>query len=374
MYQKSTGSTRKFVYEIDMVCQETIIELKNIQCKYHIMKFDKCDNSIEDDLDEQVVEDNNENNENTNAYVSVKGYIYFGNARNICGIKTLLNIDNVKPSNISHNEVLLRYKLGDYWENSIIPKQGRKKEAMVAQPEEIVITNKLMNETIIHLLKQSIEMHNDSNSVGKQHNDLLNVFIESNRLLQEEIKELKQTQVITVSNNSNNIIEKVENNKTFNINVFLNEECKNAISLKEFVEMIEIQESDLFYAKNNGLVEAITNIFQRELLNYEVKKRPVHCTDVKREVLHIKEDEGWVKESAQDSTRFQRAITYIADKKIQKLSEYVEKHPEMKNVRSAGYEEGLKMMIGIMGGTEHPNIMKKKVQKNIAKVVYLAKG
>jgi hypothetical protein len=209
------------------------------------------------------------------------------------------------------------------------------------------------------LLKESIELRN--------------IFIESNRLLQEEIKELKQTQVITVSNNSNNIIEKVEN-KTFNINVFLNEECKNAISLKEFVETIEIQESDLFYAKNNGLVEAITNIFQRELLNYEVKKRPVHCTDVKREVLHIKEDVGWVKESAQDSTRFQRAITYIADQKIKKLSEYVEKHPEMKNVRSPGYEEGLKLMIGIMGGTEHPSIMKKKVQKNIAKAVYLAKG
>jgi hypothetical protein len=285
-----------------------------------------------------------------------------------------MNIDNVTPSNITYSEVLDQFKVGEYWENGVLPKHGRKKEAVVAQPEELVITNKLMNETIIHLLKESIEMRKDSNSVGKHHNDLLNVFIESNRLLQEEIKELKQTQVITVSNNSNNVIEKVENNKTFNINVFLNEECKNAISLKEFVETIEIQESDLFYAKNNGLVEAITNIFQRELLNYEVNKRPVHCTDVKREILHIKETDGWVRESAFDSTRFQRAITYIADQKIKKLSEYVEKHPEMKNVRSPEYEEGLKMMIGIMGGTEHPNVMKKKVQKNIAKVVYLSKN
>jgi len=357
MHQTPTLTARKFIYEIELVNESIISGLKTVKSKYHIIKFDK---------------DNIDNDNET--ITGLKGYIYFDNAKSISSVKKHMNIDNVTPSNITYSEVLDQFKVGEYWENGVLPKHGRKKEAVVAQPEELVITNKLMNETIIHLLKESIEMRKDSNSVGKHHNDLLNVFIESNRLLQEEIKELKQTQVITVSNNSNNIIEKVENNKTFNINVFLNEECKNAISLKEFVETIQIQESDLFYAKNNGLVEAITNIFQRELLNYEVKKRPVHCTDVKREVLHIKEDVGWVKESAQDSTRFQRAITCIADKKIKKLSEYVEKHPEMKNVRSPEYEEGLKLMIGIMGGTEHPSIMKKKVQKNIAKAVYLAKN
>jgi len=357
MNQTPTLTARKFIYEIELVNETIISGLKTVKSKYHIIKFDK---------------DNSDNDNDT--ITGLKGYIYFDNAKSISSVKKHMNIDNVTPSNITYSEVLDQFKVGEYWENGVLPKHGRKKEAVVAQPEELVITNKLMNETIIHLLKESIEMRKDSNSVGKHHNDLLNVFIESNRLLQEEIKELKQTQVITVSNNSNNVIEKVENNKTFNINVFLNEECKNAISLKEFVETIEIQESDLFYAKNNGLVEAITNIFQRELLNYEVNKRPVHCTDVKREILHIKETDGWVRESAFDSTRFQRAITYIADQKIKKLSEYVEKHPEMKNVRSPEYEEGLKLMIGIMGGTEHPNIMKKKVQKNIAKAVYLAKG
>jgi len=260
--------------------------------------------------------------------------------------------------------------VGNYWEYGSVPKQGPKKE-------EPIITNKLMNETIMNLLKESIESRNENTIVGKKHNDLLSVFIESNRLLQEEIKELKQNQSISLcnsnNNSNNNIIEKVEN-KTFNINVFLNEECKNAISLKEFVETIQIQESDLFYAKNNGLVQAITNVFQRELQNYEVNKRPVHCTDVKREILHIKEDEGWVRETAQDSTRFQRAITCISNKKIEKLQEYIDKHPEMKNVCSPVYDDGLKLMIGIMGGTEHPDIMKKKVQKNIAKVVYLSKS
>lgn len=345
MYQTVTGNCRKFIYDFENANDVDISALKTIRCKYHIMKFEKS---------------------------GIKGYIYFENARTLTSMKKLLNNNNVIGVIITHQKVLENYRIGNYWENGVIPKQGRKKDGSKDtdldagntnnndQPDELVITNKIMSEAMMNLLKESIELRN--------------VFIESNRLLQEEIKELKQTQVITVSNNSNNVIEKVENNKTFNINVFLNEECKNAISLKEFVETIEIQESDLFYAKNNGLVEAITNIFQRELLNYEVNKRPVHCTDVKREILHIKETDGWVRESAFDSTRFQRAITYIADQKIKKLSEYVEKHPEMKNVRSPEYEEGLKMMIGIMGGTEHPNVMKKKVQKNIAKVVYLSKN
>jgi len=222
-------------------------------------------------------------------------------------------------------------------------------------------------------VKESIELRTENKQLGNHHNDLLNVFIESNKLLQEEIKELKQANAITISNSVVNNIEKIEN-KTFNINVFLNEECKNAISLSDFIKTIQIQESDLFYAKNNGLVEAITNVFQRELQNYELNKRPVHCTDIKRETLHIKENNGWVKENANDGNQLKRAISYISDKKIEKLKEYVDEHPEMKDVKSSVYEDGLKMMVGIMGGTEHPTVTQKKVQKNIAKAVFLTKS
>jgi hypothetical protein len=352
MENKIANVHRKFQYETIQMDEQAVRLLKQTKSKYHIMCFEK--------KEEEPM---------------IYGFIYFEHARSLSSVKKCLNIDNVFPTEIGYEEIIDLYKQKEFWERGVIPKQGRKKIEHRDHSEEPLLTNSIMNETIMSLLKQSIDLRNENKMLGNQQHDLLNVFIESNRKLQEEIKELKQAQAISLSNSNNNhinIIEKLEN-KTLNINVFLNEECKNAISLKEFIDTIQIQESDLFYAKNNGLVEAITNVFQRELQNYEVNKRPIHCTDVKREILHIKEDEGWVKETASDSTRLQKAITTISDKKIQKLTEYVETHPEMKNINSPHYDEGMKMMVGIMGGTEHPNIMKKKVQKNIAKAVYLPK-
>jgi hypothetical protein len=168
----------------------------------------------------------------------------------------------------------------------------------------------------------------------------------------------------------NNNIEKLEN-KTFNINVFLNEDCKNAITLGEFINTLKIEDSDLFCAKEHGLVEAITNIFQRGLENCDVNNRPVHCTDTKRETLHIKDDEGWVRESGSESKRMKNAITRISNNKIKKLSEYIKDHPEFNNVCSPQYEDCLQMMRNVMGASEDSDKTEKRVLKNIAKSVYL---
>lgn len=342
---KNNNMGRKFAY-ITEYNGEHMSKLQNIPCKYHIIQI---------------------KNEKIN------GFIYFDNAKSLSSAKKTLNVVFINVTDMNNDTVIEIYKNGDYWEKGQIPKQGRKKKDNESPKNEIQITNQLLNKTIRKLLKESIELRTENKQLGNHHNDLLNVFIESNKLLQEEIKELKQANAITISNSVVNNIEKIEN-KTFNINVFLNEECKNAISLTDFIKTIQIQESDLFYAKNNGLVEAITNVFQRELQNYELNKRPVHCTDIKRETLHIKENNGWVKETANDGNRLKRAISYISDKKIEKLKEYVDEHPEMKDVKSSVYEDGLKLMVGIMGGNEHPNVMQKKVQKNIAKAVFLTKS
>jgi len=342
---KNNNMGRKFTY-IAEYHGEHMSKLQNIPCKYHI------------------IQTKNE---------KINGFIYFDNAKSLSSAKKTLNVTFINITDMNNDTVIEIYKNGEYWEKGQIPKQGRKKKESETTNHEIEITNQLLNKTIRKLLKESIELRTENKQLGNHHNDLLNVFIESNKLLQEEIKELKQANAITISNSVVNNIEKIEN-KTFNINVFLNEECKNAISLTDFIKTIQIQESDLFYAKNNGLVEAITNVFQRELQNYELNKRPVHCTDIKRETLHIKENNGWVKETANDGNRLKRAISYISDKKIEKLKEYVDEHPEMKDVKSSVYEDGLKLMVGIMGGNEHPNVMQKKVQKNIAKAVFLTKS
>ena len=382
MVKKISTMGRKFVYNVGKPSKEIIEYFKKLACKYNVIRFTKNE-------DEML------------------GFIYFDNAKSLSSVKKLMIDFKVEVTDETIDKLIDTYKRGNYWETGVIPKQGRKPITVMEQEKIEMIddnigitntkenieqdvtskpitnelegmTNNFFNETIMNLLKQNIDLHNQNKDVGSQNVNLLNVFIESNNLMREELKEIKQAQSVILSQKNNNIninnnIEKIEN-KTFNINVFLNEECKNAISLTDFINTIQIQESDLFYAKNNGLVEAITNVFQRELLKYDLIKRPVHCTDLKRETIHIKEQEGWVKENANDGLRLKRAISTISNKKIQKLNEYVSNFPEMNNVSSPKYEDGLKLMIGIMGGTEHPDVTNRKVQKNIAKAVYLSKS
>jgi hypothetical protein len=169
MYQTVTGNGRKFIYEIEHVAEDDVSALKTIRCKYHIMKFEKSDRIT--------------------GTTDIKGYIYFENARTLASMKKLLNNNNVTGVIITHQKVVENYRIGNYWENGVIPKQGRKKDGskdtdvgsgtINDQSDELVITNKVMSEAMMNLLKESIELRN--------------IFIESNRLLQEEIKELKQT-------------------------------------------------------------------------------------------------------------------------------------------------------------------------------------
>ena len=153
MYQISTGTARKFIYDIEIVNEKIISALKTVKCKYHIISFDKGTN---DNSDNEMIS-------------GLKGYIYFDNAKSISSVKKHMNIENVTPSNITYSEVLDQFKVGEYWENGILPKHGRKKDGIKNEngnePEELVITNKLMNETIIHVLKCEIIVIQWENSI-----------------------------------------------------------------------------------------------------------------------------------------------------------------------------------------------------------------
>jgi hypothetical protein len=305
----------------------TIQMLKLLQCKYHIFGEEKASNVL-------------------------KGCIYFSNPRTINNIKKLLG-GNIS-TDINENEITRYMVLNNMWETGERPMQGKRKKKI--NNKFVPVTNTILDQ---------------NTSLIEQSKEICQFLMKQNQQLLEENKQLKQTPTTANTMTINNNIEKLENNKTFNINVFLNEDCKNAITLGEFINSLKIEDSDLFHAKEHGLVEAITNIFQRGLDQCDVNTRPVHCTDTKRETLHIKDTEGWVKESGSDSKRMKNAITRISNNKIKKLSEYIKDHPEFNNVKSAQYEECLQMMRNVMGASEDSDKTEKKVLKNIAKSVYL---
>ena len=129
----------------------------------------------------------------------------------------------------------------------------------------------------------------------KSNNDLQSQIVKSNSDLQKQVLVMCQNMQPNNTNNSNNVIN--SHNKTFNLQFFLNEECKDAMNLSEFINSIQLKLSDLENIGKVGYVEGISNIIIKELNDTQINKRPVHCSDSKRETLYIKEENKWEKET-----------------------------------------------------------------------------
>ena len=152
-----------------------------------------------------------------------------------------------------------------------------------------------------------------------------------------------------VSNNSHNVnnSNNHSNNKTFNLQVFLNETCKNAMNITDFVDSIKLQLSDLEKFAEVGYVEGISNIITTNLKAMDVTQRPVHCTDKKRETMYIKDENQWTKED-ENKSKLRKVIQSVSNKNIKLLPAFREKYPEYKNSSSKISDKYDKMVIEVM--------------------------
>ncbi len=147
----------------------------------------------------------------------------------------------------------------------------------------------------------------------------------------EEIRQILKEVLPKLGNNTiinNNNMNTTNNNtmNNFNLNVFLNEQCKDALNISEFVESLKITFEDLLYSKKNGLVEGISNVMIRGLKELDIYKRPIHCTDRKRETMYIKDHEKWEKDDTREIMR--NTIEKIADKERTALQLWTEDNPD----------------------------------------------
>ena len=137
-----------------------------------------------------------------------------------------------------------------------------------------------------------------------------------------------QNKIITdiipkIGNNNSN------NNNSFNINVFLNEQCRDAINMSDFLNSLQVKLADLMYTKNNGLVEGISSVFVKALNKLEQCKRPIHCSDVKRETLYIKDDNSWEKNIKKQ--KIKKTIKNLSTKQFCALNNWTKENPDFKN-------------------------------------------
>ena len=137
---------------------------------------------------------------------------------------------------------------------------------------------------IVELIKQNKELQSLLVQQSKEKTELVNKLIE------------REPNNITNSNNTTN-----NNNQKFNLNFFLNETCKDAMNIKEFIENIKITFQDLLKIGNDGFVDGLSDIFVKRLRDLDVTKRPIHCTDVKRETIFMKEEDTWNKDDKDNS-------------------------------------------------------------------------
>ena len=159
-------------------------------------------------------------------------------------------------------------------------------------------------------------------------------------------------------------------NKAFNLNFFLNETCKNAMNITDFVDSIKLQLNDLMEVGEIGYVEGISKIIVKNLNNLDETERPIHCTDKKRETMYVKDEGEWNKED-EKNTKLIKAVKKVADKNIKLLPHFREKYPDYNNSSSKTSDKYDKIVIEAMTCDEDKN---EKIIKNISKQVVIDKN
>ena len=210
----------------------------------------------------------------------------------------------------------------------------------------------------------------DNNNSDMNNKELVLYLMKENTELKQMMMET-QTQVVELikkgTNNTNS------HNKTFNLQFFLNDTCKNAMNIMDFVNSLQLQMGDLEKMSDAGYVNGMSNIIIKNLKDMDITERPVHCTDPKREVLYVKDEDKWDKET-QEKPKIRKAIKYIARKNARLLQEFKKNHPDCINSESKYSDTYNKMMIEAMGGKGNDDELKeKKIIKNISQEIIVDK-
>jgi len=215
---------------------------------------------------------------------------------------------------------------------------------------------KVLTDLVLEMVKSNTELQ-------KQHNEIQL----QNTELQKQVLEVCKKSSITNINNTNS------NNKTFNLQFFLNEQCKDAMNISDFVNSFDLQLTDLESVGDLGYVEGMTKIFLDKLNAMDIYKRPIHCSDVKREILYIKDEDKWEKE-LRSNPKLRYAIKTLSFKNMKLANLWSDTYPESKNNESRLNDVYMKLVIQSTGGSGEISDSENKIIKRIAKDIFIDKN
>jgi hypothetical protein len=212
------------------------------------------------------------------------------------------------------------------------------------------------DKVIDHLIKENSDFKNIVMEMMKSNSDL-------------------QKQLVDVCKNSNNTINSNNNisNKTFNLQFFLNEQCKDAMNINDFVNSFELQLIDLESVGNLGYVEGITKQFLDKLNGMDIYKRPMHCSDSKRETIYIKDEDKWEKEE-RGTPKLRKAIKTVSFNNLKLVVTWSDTYPESKNIESRLNDKYVKLVKQTTGGNGELSENEDKIIRRIAKEIIIEKS
>jgi hypothetical protein len=213
----------------------------------------------------------------------------------------------------------------------------------------------------------------DEVSVYDKKDELIAILLKQNSELIKEHSDVKELILGIIKNGTNNTINNTthtnSHNKAFNLNFFLNETCKNAMNITDFVDSIKLQLSDLMAVGELGYVEGISKIIVKNLNNLDENIRPIHCTDKKRETMYVKDEGQWEKED-DNKTKLKKAVKRVANKNIKLLPLFREAYPEYNNSSSRISDTHDKIVIEAMTSDIDKD---DKIIRNISNVTTISK-
>ena len=254
-----------------------------------------------------------------------------------------------------------------------------KNENVVLETENKVLENNNVMNLMFAILKQNNEFKelimektptaNSDDLVAellKQNNEFKELMLEQSKYMMEQNKTMMELASKVRNINCNN--------KTFNLNFYLNDTCKDAINIFDFTKSIGLKLTDLEYTSKYGFVAGITNILLRGLKEIDVNKRPFNCSDIKREIIYVKDNGVWEKDD-ENKSKMVKAIKQISHRNFLQIEEWRNKNPSSRDVESKKNTEYLYIMREVLGGptTNNDANSYNKIIRNIMKEILIDK-
>ena len=268
-----------------------------------------------------------------------------------------------KINNISKNNDIICENCGKQYSNKTnlnkhIKKCKETRETTINNEQTIKSEKSaISSDLVLEILKQSKDIQS---FLVEQTKELHNTLIQQNN----KILELSKNQYV-VNNTMNNT-------QQFNLNFFLNETCKDAVNITDFVNSLELKVEDFEATGKLGYVEGISRIIINGMKDMEVEKRPMHCTDFKRETLYIKDENVWTKENM-DKNKFKKVVKKVAQLNLNQLPKWQEKYPGCVKINTWENDEFIKLSLAALGSRtdEEEEKFMDKIMKNVLREVVI---